>query len=101
MQCGVHQERQQDQGGEQIGQVVLAVTEVVVEMITLSLESVVVVVLDFPSGPSSRDEAVDVVVGDGMGRGPGIVEEDVASGMGGDELAPVGQDGASLSRKGT
>ena len=47
VQGGMDQEGQQDQGGEQVGQELFAVSEVVVEMVALGLEGVVVLVLDF------------------------------------------------------
>lgn len=83
------QECEQDHGREQIGQVLLAMPEVVLEVIALGLEGVVVLVLDLPSGTACRCEIGDAVAGDGMGSGPGIVEQHFAILGRGDEFAPV------------
>lgn len=84
---------QQVQRGEQVGQELLAVSEVVVEMVALGFQSVVVLVLDFPPRPPGGSQRGDVVVGDGMRGGPGVLEEESPAGIGGDQFQPVGHHG--------
>ena len=82
------QKGQQDQGGEQISQGLLAVSKVVVEMIALGFERVVILVLDFPSRPPGTGQRRDVALGDAMGGGPGILKDDAVIGIGGDKFKP-------------
>src|SRR5512139_3071436 len=52
---GMGEEGQQVEGGQKIGQMLLAVGKVMVEMIAVVLEDIVVFVLDFPTGTACGD----------------------------------------------
>jgi len=51
-------------------------TEVVFKMIAIVLEDIVVLVLDFPARPSSRDQSGNILVGEEMIGGKGVVVEE-------------------------
>ena len=68
IQDGVRQEREDVKRGQRVGQVFLAVPEVVLKMAALGLEHVVVAVLDSPAGTSAGGQLhrvfrIDVQVG--------------------------------------
>ena len=88
-QGGMPQERQEIQAGEDCRQLLLAVTQVVFEMVALGLEGVVVLVLDLPAGPPGSDQAGDVGLVDRPVGDPGVVIDRVALGVGDADFAPV------------
>ncbi len=61
---GVHGEGQQVHGGEQHGEVLLAVAEIMFEMIAVVFEDVEALVLDFPSRPGAGGDLGDVLARD-------------------------------------
>jgi hypothetical protein len=87
------EERQPDQAREQGGQMLLAMTIVVFERISLGLERIVVFVLDFPATAPARHQGDDVVGVDRLGTRPRVAVEHLALGIGGGEFAPADQPG--------
>ena len=85
----VQQEGQEVQGGEQRGQMPLAMAKVVFEMIALGLHDVVAAVLDVPAGPAGLGEPRDAICRDDMGGDPGVVVDRPALAIRGGELEPV------------
>src|SRR5262245_12959086 len=87
-------ESEQIEGQQETGQIVLAVTKVVFEMITFGFEDVVVFVLDFPAGASGLNDGdnrlfSEVVIGDKSI----IVELFPSFAMGDGDLTPIDQQG--------
>jgi hypothetical protein len=82
-----------NQGSQHIGQMLLAMTEVMVEMIALIFEDLVVFVLDFPAGTASGDYLRHVIVGNQMRRCPGVAEKHLAFGIGQRQYAPIDHQG--------
>src|SRR4051794_4716878 len=62
MEC----EGEQVHGSEHHGKVLLAVAEVVLEVVAVGLEAVEAFVLDLPSGPGAGHDLGDGVAGDGQ-----------------------------------
>jgi hypothetical protein len=94
---GVEPEGQEVPRGQQGGEVLLAVTEVVLEMVALGLEGVVVLVLDLPAGAGRGHPGGDVLLGDGPVGDEGVGVEVLALGVGDEELAPVHLQGVQES----
>ena len=73
---GVREQGEHVHGGEQRGEMFLAVAEVMLQMIALGFERVVVFVLDLPACAAGGDEGGGVLVGDrpvgdeSIGSGP-------------------------------
>ncbi len=91
VKCGVRQEGQQDHGRKQVRQRLLAMAEVVFEVIPLGFERVVILVLDFPTRKVGGGKRRDILGRDGMGTCPGIAEQHL--GIRGDEFAPIDHQG--------
>ena len=70
-----------NQGSQQIGQMLLAMTEVMVEMIAVIFEDLDVFVLDLPAGMACGDYLHHVIVGNRLRRCPGVAENHLAFGI--------------------
>ena len=79
--------------GQQGGEVLFAVAEVVFEVIALGLEGVVVFVLDLPASPARGDDALHVLVGEGEVGDEGVEVEDFSLVVGHGQFAPVDFEG--------
>src|SRR4051812_13481241 len=77
MEC----EGEQVHGGEHHGEVLLAVAEVVLEVVAVGLEDVEAFVLDLPSGPSAGHDLGDGVAGDGQRGHESAAVRDLALGV--------------------
>ena len=89
---------QPNQGSQQIGQMLLAMSEVMVEMITVIFEDLVVFVLDFPAGTACGDYLRHVIVGNRMRRCSGVAENHLAFGLGQRQFAPIDHQGVITCR---
>jgi hypothetical protein len=88
-QKGEIEEGQDVQGGQQRGELLLAVAEVVFEVIALGLERVVVLVFDLPPSAACGDEGDYVLLGDFEVGNPPVVMNDLMVVVRDDEFAPV------------
>lgn len=81
MQCldGMQQKGWELEGAEDEAQALLAVAEVIFEMIALIFEGVVAVVLNFPAGAAGLGEGGHRGGGDGMVGRPGVVKHTFTS----------------------
>ena len=84
---------QPNQGSQHIGQLQLAMTKVMVEMIAVIIEDLVAFVLDLLAGTACGDYLRHVIVGNQMRRCPGVVENHLAFGMGQRQFAPIDHQG--------
>lgn len=89
LQYRVSEVRQDDEGRQQGGQMLLAMAVVVFEMIALGFERVVVFVFYFPAAASRRDRLGYVVFREGMGGGQRVLVDHLALCRRGRELAPI------------
>jgi hypothetical protein len=71
-QCGMSEESHQVEGGQKVGQMLFAVSKVMVEVRAVVLEDIVVFVLDFPTGMACGDGLHDRVFINGVRCSPGI-----------------------------
>ena len=92
-QRGMSEESQQVEGGQKVGQMLFAVSKVMVEVIAVVLEDIVVFVLDFPTGTACGDGLHDSVFINGVRCGPGIAVDKLLFVIGNGDLAPVHQQG--------
>ncbi len=86
---GVEQKSEQVEADQGRGEMVVAVTEVVFQVIALGFQRVVVFILDFPAGAAGGDEFDNSVGGNRRVGDPGVAIAFMAVGIGGDKLAPV------------
>ena len=86
---GVEQEREEVEGHEQGGKMLLAVTEIMFEMVALGFESVIVLILDLPTRTSSSDDVGNDVVVETMAGSKAVAVADRAIGLAYAQLAPV------------
>ena len=86
---GVQQEGQQVEGGQQGRQMLLAVAEIVRQMVALGFERVIVFVLDFPARSASFNDLGDIALIDRLPGDESIVVNRLADSIGGDQFAPV------------
>jgi hypothetical protein len=66
LQGGVEQQGQDVKGGEEGGQMLLTMAEVVLQVVALGFEGVVVFILNLPSGPSGSNNLSDGVIAEGL-----------------------------------
>lgn len=90
---GMGEEGQQAEGGQKIGQMLLAVGKVMVEMIAVVLEDIIVFIFDFPTGTTSGDGLHDIVFVNGVRCGPRITAYKLLFAIGDGDFAPVHQQG--------
>jgi len=90
---GVVEEGQDVHRGQQRGQMLLAMAEVVFEVVALGLEGVVVLVFDFPPGASRGDDGGYVLVGDFEIGDKAIEIDHLAVMVGHRHFAPVDLEG--------
>ena len=69
----MEEEGQKVQGGEQGGQMLLAMAEIVFEVVALRFEGVVILVFHFPPGSSGLNNLSYGVIGDGVGGDESIL----------------------------
>ncbi len=60
------EECQQVERRQEVGQMLLAVGKVMVEMIAVVFEDIVVFILDFPSGTTCGDDVYDIIFTNGV-----------------------------------
>ena len=85
----MQQERHEDHGCQQIGQMLFSMPEVMFEMIALCFQGVVVFIFDFPARAGRSDDFGNIGYGNCMGSGPRITVDRFALLIGCDEFAPV------------
>lgn len=87
------QKGQDDEGGQQRGQIPFAMTLVVLKMVAFSFQDVVVFVLNLPATASGRDDFGHLVVVERQRSRKGVTVQDLATDVGGGEFAPVHRQG--------
>jgi len=73
VQHGMKEEGQDVEGSEQGGEMLLAVAEIVFQIVTLRLEGVVILVFHLPPGPSGLNHLGHGVIGKGVAGDKGVV----------------------------
>ena len=90
----VHEEGQDVHQGQKIGEMALSVAEIMLETIAPDLQGLDMLVFDFPSCAAGLGERDERAFGDRMIGDPGIVIEDLARFLvGDDKFEPVRQQG--------
>ncbi len=93
VQQRVKQQGEEIEGRQQGGEMLLAVPEIVRQVIALGLEGVVVLVLDLPAGAAGAHDLGNVAGVDRAVARKGVVIHDLAVRCGGGQLAPVHLEG--------
>src|SRR5271154_4950245 len=88
---GMPGEGEQIEGGERHGEKLLAVPEIMFELIAVVFQNVEALVLNFPSRPAAGDDFGDVVLGNGNAGHPGHGIFDLSLGVDNLEADPVDQ----------
>ncbi len=88
---GVYGKRQQVHGGEPHGEVLLAVAEVVLEVVAVGLEDVEALVLDLPACPGAGHDLAHGAAGDGQRGHEGAVIGRLAASVGDGDAGLVDQ----------
>lgn len=86
---GMKQVSEQNQGGQQIGQVLFAMPEVMLKMIALIFEHIIVFVLNFLTGTPRGGYVGDIAVVNLMRGRPGILIDSLSLVIGESQFAPI------------
>ena len=89
----MEEQREDVDGPEQGRKMLLVMAKIVFEMVALGLESVVVLILNFPTSPPGPNHLGYILIAERIIRGQGVVIGYLAISGGDSKFAPVNQQG--------
>jgi len=85
----MEQERQDIESRQERGEMLLAVSKVVFQVVALGFQGIVILIFHFPARPTGKDDLCDRLIGEGVIGSEGIFVGNFAIRAGEGEFTPV------------